>query len=50
MEKGVQEVFAIVLMQKNGLKDNGADHGAMKESATQVKSMMNASVKTTVTH
>ena len=50
MEKGVQEVFAIVLMQKDGLKDNGGDHGAMKESVTQVKSMMNASVKSTVTH
>ena len=49
MEKGVQEEYAIVLMQQDGLMDNGGDHGAMKESVTPVKSMMNALVKITLT-
>ena len=49
MEIGVQEEFAIVLMQKDGLRDNGGDHGAMKESVTPVKIMIPASVKPTVT-
>ena len=50
MEKGVQEEFAIVLMQKDGWMDNGGHHGAMKGSVTPVKSIINALVKTTLTH
>ena len=42
MEIGVQEEFAIVLMQKDGLTDNGGHHGAMKESAIPVNNMKNA--------